>query len=184
MNKKYPFTNFKNSLGVIYIARDPRNVVTSFSKYRGITHEESADYMINGSGDGFTWTSNWANNFHSWKVFREHEKYLLIKYEDLINNRELTFLNVLKFVHKVKNVKFVLDKVKFDNVIKTTTFDNMQKLEKQNGFSEAGINVRTGEKVPFFNLGPKNDWRKSLDLAIRQKLEKAFKKEMIELSYM
>ena len=140
--------------------------------------------MIKGSGDGLTWTNTWANNFHSWKLFKEYEKYLLIKYEDLINNRELTFLNVLKFVHKVKNVKFVLDKVKFDNVIKTTTFDNMQKLEKQNGFSEAGINVRTGEKVPFFNLGPKNDWRKSLDLAIRQKLEKAFKKEMIELGYM
>ena len=183
-NKENPFTNFNNTLGVIYIVRDPRNVVTSFSKYRGLTNEEMADYMIKGSGDGLTWTNTWDNNFHSWKLFKEYEKYLLIKYEDLINKRELTFLNVLKFVHKVKNVKFVLDKVKFDNVIKTTTFDNMQKLEKQNGFSEAGINVRTGEKVTFFNLGPKNDWRKSLDLTIRQKLEKAFKKEMIELGYM
>jgi len=184
INDEYPFTNFNNSLGVIYIVRDPRNVVTSFSKYKGITHEESADYMINGSGDGLTWTNTWAKNFHSWKIFREYEKYLLIKYEDLINNRELTFLNVLKFLHKVKNVKFKLDKSKFDNVIKTTTFDNMQKLEKQNGFSEAGIDVKTGERVPFFNLGPKNDWRKYLDLSIKQKLEKAFKKEMIELSYM
>ena len=102
----------------------------------------------------------------------------------LINNRELTFLKVLKFLHKVKNVKFELDKSKFDNVIKTTTFDRLQKLEKQKGFSEAGIDVRTGERVPFFNLGPKNDWRKYLDLSIKQKLEKAFKKEMIELSYM
>ena len=184
INDEYPFTNFNNSLGVIYIVRDPRNVVTSFSKYKGITHEESADYMINGSGDGLTWTNTWAKNFHSWKIFREYEKYLLIKYEDLINNRELTFLNVLKFLHKVKNVKFKLDKSKFDNVIKTTTFDSMQKLEKQNGFSEAGIDVKTGERVPFFNLGPKNDWRKYLDLSIKQKLEKAFKKEMIELSYM
>ena len=140
--------------------------------------------MINGSGDGLTWTSTWAKNFHSWKIFGEYEKYLLIKYEDLINNRELTFLNVLKFLHKVKNVKLKLDKSKFDNVIKTTTFDSMQKLEKQNGFSEAGIDVKTGAKVPFFNLGPKNDWRKYLDLSIKQKLEKAFKKEMIELSYM
>ena len=68
-------------------------------------------------------------------------------------------------------------------MIKTTTFDSMQKLEKQKGFSEAGIDVKTGERVPFFNLGPKNDWRKYLDLSIKQKLEKAFKKEMIELSY-
>ena len=28
--KKYPFTNFENSIGVIYIVRDPRNVVLSY----------------------------------------------------------------------------------------------------------------------------------------------------------
>ena len=60
----------------------------------------------------------------------------------------------------------------------------MQKLEKEKGFSEAGINQRTGEKVPFFNLGPKNDWRQSLDPAIIQKIEKAFKNEMEELEYL
>ena len=183
-NKEYPFTDFNNSLGVIYIVRDPRNVITSFSKYRGLTNEEMADYMITGSGDGLTWTNTWARNFHSWKFFNEFKKYLLIKYEDLINNPESTFLNVLKFVYKIKKVQFTLDKVKFDNVINTTTFDKMQKLEKEKGFSEAGINERTGEKVPFFNLGPKNDWKQSLDPAIIKKIEKAFKKEMIELGYL
>ena len=46
------------------------------------------------------------------------------------------------------------------------------------------MNERTGEKVPFFNLGPKNDWRQSLDPAIIQKIENAFKKEMEELGYL
>jgi hypothetical protein len=183
-NKENPFTNFNNTLGAIYIVRDPRNVVTSFSKYRGLTIEEVADYMIKGSGDGLTWTNNWASNFHSWKIFKEHKRYLLIKYEDLINKRELTFLNILNFIHKITKSKLVLDKEKFDNVIKTTSFENMQKLEKEKGFSEAGINERTGEKVPFFNLGPKNDWRQSLDPIIIQKIEKAFKIEMEELGYL
>ena len=183
-NKENAFTDFNNTLGVIYIVRDPRNVVTSFSKYRGLTNEEMADFMITGSGDGLTWTNNWASNFHSWKLFKKHERYLLIKYEDLINKRELTFLNILNFVQKITKSKLVLDKKKFDNTIKTTSFENMQKLEKENGFSEAGINERTGEKVPFFNLGPKNDWRQSLDPAIIQKIEKAFKKEMEELGYL
>ena len=183
-NKENPFTDFNNTLGVIYIVRDPRNVVTSFSKYRGLTNEEMADFMITGSGDGLTWTNNWASNFNSWKLFKEHKRYLLIKYEDLINKRELTFLNILNFIHKITKSKLVLDKEKFDNTIKTTSFENMQKLEKENGFSEAGINERTGEKVPFFNLGPKNDWRQFLDSAIIQKIEKAFKKEMEELGYL
>ena len=183
-NKENAFTDFNNTLGVIYIVRDPRNIVTSFSKYRGLTNEETADFMIKGSGDGLTWTNNWTNNFHSWKLLKKHKRYLLIKYEDLINKRELTFLNILNFVHKITKSKLFLDKEKFDNTIKTTSFENMQKLEKEKGFSEAGINVRTGEKVPFFNLGPKNDWRKSLDPAIIQKIEKAFKKEMEELGYL
>ena len=183
-NKENAFTDFNNTLGVIYIVRDPRNVVTSFSKYRGLTNEEMADFMITGSGDGLTWTNNWASNFNSWKLFKEHKRYLLIKYEDLINKRELTFLNILNFIHKITKSKLVLDKEKFDNTIKTTSFENMQKLEKENGFSEAGINERTGEKVSFFNLGPKNDWRQFLDPAIIQKIEKAFKKEMEELGYL
>ena len=183
-NKENAFTDLNNTLGVIYIVRDPRNVVTSFSKYRGLTNEEIADFMIEGSGDGLTWTNNWAINFRSWKLFKEHERYLLIKYEDLINKRELTFLNILNFIHKITKSKFVLDKVKFDNAMKTTSFENMQKLEREKGFSEAGINERTREKVPFFNLGPKNDWRQSLDPAIIKKIEKAFKKEMEELGYL
>ena len=143
-----------------------------------------ADFMIKGSGDGLTWTNNWATNFHSWKLFKEYERYLLIRYEDLINKRESTFLNVLNFIHKITKSKLVLDKEKLDNTVKTTSFENMQKLEKEKGFSEAGINQKTGEKVPFFNLGPKNNWKQSLDPTIIKKIEKAFKKEMQELGYM
>jgi len=183
-DKDNGFTDSNNTLGVIYIVRDPRNVVTSFSKFRGFSNEEMADFMIKGSGDGLTWTNNWATNFHSWKLFKEYERYLLIRYEDLINKRESTFLNVLNFIHKITKSKLVLDKEKLDNTVKTTSFENMQKLEKEKGFSEAGINQKTGEKVPFFNLGPKNNWRQSLDPTIIKKIEKAFKKEMQELGYM
>ena len=183
-NQQFSFTDFNNSLGVIYIVRDPRNIVNSLSKFKNTTIEQTADFMIKSSGDGFTWTNTWSNNFHSWKTFKEHGKYMLIKYEDLITNRELIFLNVLKFIYKLNNSKFTIDKNKFDNVIKTTTFENMQKLEKQTGFGEGTINEKTGKKIPFFNLGPKNDWKKILDNKIRYKIEKAFKKEMEELGYL
>ena len=140
--------------------------------------------MINSSGDGLTWTNTWSNNFHSWKPFKDYGRYMLIKYEDLINNRELTFLNILKFIHKLNNSKFMLDQDKFDNVIKTTSFENMQKLEKKLGFGEGNIDEKTGKRIPFFNLGIKNDWKKLLDSKIRNRIERAFKKEMEELGYL
>ena len=37
--------------------------------------------------------------------------------------------------------------------------------------------------IPFFNLGPDNDWKKKLDEELKKKLNNAFKKSLIELNY-
>ena len=193
---KYPFTNLNNSLGVIYIVRDPRNVVSSFSKFLNTSQEVVAEKMINklfmggdlasGNKEDRTkvWTGTWASNFQSWKSFGYKEKYMLVKYEDLIQSTENTFLQILKFIHQLNKTRFILDKSKFNNVIKTTTFENMKSLENKEGFSEASINEQTGEKIPFFNLGPKNDWKNLLNTKVKLKIETAFKNEMKELNYL
>ena len=41
-----------------------------------------------------------------------------------------------------------------------------------------------GNLIKFFFLGPKNDWRKSLDNDIQKNIEVAFKNEMIQLGYL
>ena len=193
---KYPFTDLKNSLGVIYIVRDPRNIINSFAKFWNTPQEKIAEIMINDlyMGGDFAsekiedrtkvWTGTWSSNFQSWKSFKFQERYLLVKYEDLIANPEEVFLKILEFIYQLNKKKFNLNKSKLNNVIKTTKFESMQLLEKKIGFNEAKINDQTGEKIPFFNLGPKNDWKNSLDGKIRFKIEKAFKKEMQELSYL
>ena len=60
----------------------------------------------------------------------------------------------------------------------------MKKLEEKEGFNESKIDKKTGAKIPFFNLGPKNDWKKILDPKIQKKIENTFKKEMTELNYL
>ena len=190
------FTDLKNSLGSIYIVRDPRNVVTSWAKFANVTIQKAADTLINttqfggdlnvkeGSERSMVHIGTWNGNFQSWKSFKYQDRYLLIKYEDLINNREENFLKVLKFIFKLQKTKFELNKSKFENVIETTDFAKLKKLEKEKGFSEAKTNKKTGEKIPFFNLGPKNDWKTMLEPEVRTKIEKAFEKEMLELGYL
>ena len=193
---KYPFTDLDNSLGVIYIVRDPRNIVTSFSKFSSISMEESSEFMINklsiggnlnapkGSSDRTrVFTGTWASNFQTWKSFQYQQRYLLIKYEDLINDPEKNFLKILKFIYKLKKSNFEYNKEKLKNVLNSTTFDHMNSLEKKKGFKEAKID-KDGNSISFFNLGKKNDWRLILDDKIRVKLEKAFEKEMVELGYL
>jgi len=60
----------------------------------------------------------------------------------------------------------------------------MKKLEENGGFFENKIDQKTGKKIPFFNLGEKNEWKNLLDNKVRKKIENAFKKEMIELDYL
>ena len=186
-----PFTNLENSLGVVYIVRDPRNVLISAANHNQITHEKTLEQIIDGSvmgkNDGKetrVYTGNWASNYKSWKSFESVGKYLLIKYEDLIFDKEKTFLNILDFIHKLSKKSFVLDKAKFKNVLNTTDFGNMQKMENETGFQESLVDNKTGKKAKFFYLGPKNNWKKLLDKVIQKKIEEAFKKEMTELGYL
>ena len=47
---------------------------------------------------------NWSENYISWKAFIKYNKYLLIKYEDLVSKREETFLKILKFIFRLRNI--------------------------------------------------------------------------------
>ena len=179
------FTNLNNTLGVIYIVRDPRNVILSFSNFMSMPIEESLKFMTKGKGDGLSWIENWSKNYNSWKIFKQHQKYLLIKYEDLIKNPNKIFLEILEFIHKLQNKsKIIIDEKKFKNTIESTSFDNLQKLEKEKGFQEAHKDPKTGKVSTFFNLGSKRDWTKLLDKNIVIELEKTFNEEMKELGYL
>ena len=186
-----PFTNLKYSLGAIYIVRDPRNVVLSFSNHNSQNHEKSTEDLIKGyilsdkeKEDIMVYAGSWSGNFNSWKSFQSVNKYLLIRYEDLIENKDRTFYEILKFIHNLKKVDFNLDKKKFKKILETTDFARMQKLESEKGFNESKIDKKTGKKVKFFNLGKKTKWHTSLDPVLQNKIEKAFEKEMIELNYL
>ncbi len=191
-----PFTDLDNTLGAIYIVRDPRNVVTSYAHHNSISIKESAERMVNSIHYGGNvdsehisdrtkvYLGSWSSNYNSWKSFQSPGKYLLVKYEDLVNKKEEMLIEMLTFIHKLKNINFSVDPKKIKNVIESTDFEKMKKLEKKEGFIESKVNPKTGEKIPFFNLGVKNMWKNILDDETREKIENSFKDEMRELGYL
>ena len=74
--------------------------------------------------------------------------------------------------------------IKLNKAIKTTDFDNMKAKEQKETFYEALIDDKTGKRKIFFNLGPKNDWRRYLDEKNKEKIETNFYNEMKELGYL
>jgi len=180
------FTNLDNTLGVIYIVRDPRNVVSSFAHHYNLDLKESSNRMISDSLLGessdkkvFTYMFSWKNNYNSWKIFLKEKKYLLIKYEDLIENPKEELLKMLQFIFNLSNNKSNIDLQKVDNVINSTTFEKLKNLENKFGFEEKSSKMKNN----FFNLGKQNKWQKTLDKNIEKILISEFQEEMKELNY-
>jgi len=184
------FTDFKNTLGAIYIVRDPRNVVSSFAHHYNLTIDEATETMLDNSRfmektvkNSKVFLGSWKFNYNSWKSIENKNNYMLIKYEDLIAKKKTVLLRIFKFLDLL-GLKSKLDMVKLNKVIKTTKFENMKSKEEQETFSEATIDLKTGKRRTFFNLGPENDWRKYLDKKNKDKIEDVFHLEMKELGYL
>ena len=194
----YPFTNKGNTLGTIHIVRDPRNVITSVKNhYNFITLDEALKFLFN-EQQIVTLSDeekkkykekdtkyplpqiigSWSTHFNSWK--KMNRNYLLVKYEDLVENPEETFTKIAFFIGNLIKLSFTNDQIK--TAIDLSSFEKLEKMEKDYGFTESTINKK-GEKNKFFYLGPKNDWKEILDKKTSDEISKKFEPEMQELGY-
>lgn len=182
------FTDPTNTLGAVYIVRDPRNVVTSFAHHYQLDINSAAKAMFDEKSNlprnknlPTTFISAWNLNYNSWKALGD--RVLIVKYEDLTNKKKETLIKIFAFFERL-GMKKKLDVKKLDKIVETTEFSKMQNLEKNKKFKESIFDDITGKKRPFFHLGPQNDWRKILDDKNKEKIEKNFNKEMLELGYL
>ncbi len=134
-----------------------------------------------GYGD-FQFISSWDLNYKSWKV-QKKIPVKFIKYEDLTEQTYSVVLDMIKFIYKITNNSNNINKKKLKNALNSTTFDKLQNKEKIQGFSEAVSSFTTNEKIKFFNLGPKNDWKKILNEDLKNRINQTFEKNLKELSY-
>ena len=190
------FTNNQNSIGCIYVVRDPRNVITSLKNHYQLNNEQAFSWMTNeknyiynilkfdelGYSD-FQFISSWSTNYKSWNV-QKKIPVKFIKYEDLLSSTYAVFLDIIKFISKITNNSQSINKDKIKKTLRSTTFDSLKKSEQEHGFSEAVRDREDRNKtVPFFNLGPKNDWKKILDEEFKKKIQKVFEKDLNDLNY-
>ncbi len=192
---KYNFTDDENTIGVIHVVRDPRNVLLSIKNHFSFDNQNEALEFISKEKHWIgiekrkddkirdnmipTLISSWNIHYQTWK--NKTKNYLLIKYEDLQESPGKEFKKIVNFIEKLTNNKF--DERKINKAIETTSFEYMQNLE-DNGYFSENARDHSENKVKFFNLGPKNDWKKLLNNEIIEKLNLKFNKEMKELKYL
>ena len=185
---EYTFTDEKNTLGVIYIVRDPRNIITSVLNYfHKKDYHEALEFMkenkVLGGNEAEiglpTIIGSWSNHYKSWKKFKKN--FLIIKYENLLKNPFEEFSKIINYLESITDLKFENSSVL--KAIDDCSFDNLSKQENAYGFND---NSKRNKELnrKFFNLGPRNKWQNILAKEIQQEIEKIFKIEMEELGYL
>ena len=181
------FTNKKNTAGVIYIVRDPRNVIASISNHYQLNLQESVNFLLDekrflynkndpndlSEENIITLLGSWKSHYNSWKISSNS---ILIRYEDLLTNTKLEIKKISDFIKKY--IDFEINNEKIQNILKSTSFEKLKAMEEKEGFEEA-----SSSDVKFFNLGPKNNWKNTIDKKLIYIIEKNFSKEMEEIGY-
>ena len=177
--------------GVIYIYRDPRDVCLSWARHTNLSKNKSIEFMSNSSAsinwigrkkfkeyktDIPVYLSTWENHVRSWIDIKFNCPYLFISYEDLVYEKKETIKKLIDFFEK--NYKIAISKkdMKIKNIINSTSFDNLKKMENNQGFNESVNNK-------FFAVGQKNQWKNELNKNQINKIEHKFGSLMKKLKY-
>ena len=181
----YKFTTPRNTKGAIYLVRDPRDVLVSLAHHDGYDFNQTFEHLSSSynfeyplsSGKRYkkTLMGTWADHYKSWKNFKSC-KTLIIKYEDMVLDEYNTFKKIINYLTEIDGTE--LKEEKLLKALKQTQFEELQKMEKTDGFSEKG----KGEL--FFRKGKIGGWKNDLSSDLVKKIEKVFYKEMVELGYL
>ena len=187
------FTTMDQTIGAIYIYRDPRNIITSLKNHYSMTYQSAFDFMIDDNSfiiqdsydndkSNFTYLGSWASHYKSWFSIKDF-KIMLVKYEDLQDKKFEIFFNVVKFINSLVNKDEKVNEDKLENSIKTTNFSVLKNNERNQGFVESVKSKINGQKISFFNLGFNNRWKKNLPQNFQTSMSDHFKEDLKFLKY-
>jgi len=181
----HKFTNKQNTAGIIYIVRDPRDIVISYSHHLNQTYDQVIDGMLDSKNQELaqvkkekfpsTILGKWSDHYNSWKNYGS-ENFLLIKYEDMLFDDIKIFRKILEYLNNTTGLLF--DQSKMLKAIENTSFEKLQNQEKKFGFNEHT------KSTLFFRNGKIGDWKGKLSLKQVKRIEEGFNKEMKELGYL
>ena len=84
-----------NTAGVIYVVRDPRNVVSSYSNHYQKSLKDSLNDLKSNSEIRQSTkdqlpvlVGSWSFHYNSWKQLNKSNRYMLVKYEELLKDNE------------------------------------------------------------------------------------------------
>lgn len=168
---------------VIYIARDPRDVVVSEYHYQRKTRQIDDTYRIEEYVDRFIAGTtcpedgSWGQNVASWIVTRDGDPtFLLIRYETLVSQTIAELARIAEFLG------ISVTPQRLQEVAELSSANEMRKLEATQ--SKASSLMKRGRKdVPFVRAARAGGWKSELPDFLAEKIESAWGPLMSYLGY-
>jgi hypothetical protein len=167
---------------VIYIVRDPRDVV--LSEYRFVLKrrvipdfypiEQFVARFIKGEVNNYC---SWRESVGTWMAARNgSERFLLLRYEDMVSDTVAELGKVASFL----KIKATPDRL--ERAVERSSSDRMRAMEQSQ--SEAWVVTRGGrEDVPFVGAAKSGQWKTALPPSCVKLIEDAWGPIMQELGY-
>jgi len=167
---------------VIYIVRDPRDVVLSEYRYSlkvrmipdGYPMESFVSRFIKGEVNEY---SSWKESVGTWLAARgDRDSFLLLRYEDMVEHTTRELAKIARFLNIDASPE------RLSQAAERSSADNMRALEKKEGDSWI---VTKGKRkdIPFVGKAKAGVWRSSLTKAGVWQIENAWGPLMTTLGY-
>lgn len=176
-----PFNpQYKN---VIYIVRDPRDVVVSAYNFVLKATIVDENYPITTFVNEFvrgarSAVGSWGENVASWLATRGNApRFLLLRYEDMLSETSCELAKIASFLGMTVSAERLAE------AVSRSSADNMRKLEKMHGDKWAQNKHMKRKDIPFVRSAKAGGWQAVLPKTAVAEIESVWGPLMTKLGY-
>ena len=169
VDENQPLFPSEISKGVVYLIRNPLDVLVSFAYHSAkpvdkmIKSFNNPDYAFCQRDDMLMnqlrqLLGSWSDHVGSWTE-QDFIPIHVLRYEDMINETEKSFKKAIRFIGIEKTDKEIRE------AIQKSDFNVLSKQEKESGFKEKMIKSKS-----FFRKGEIGDWKNHLDEKMKNEI--------------
>lgn len=169
---------------VLYITRDPRDVLVSYyhfaRKYRHIADDYPLEQYVHGLVTGTlhsTAWGTWAENVGTWMAARDgRSMFLMLRYEDLMADTPAELLKIARF--------FAVEAspAQLRRAIENSSADRLRELEKKEGGEWVATKNKRSD-IPMIGTAQTGKWKSVLPESAVEEIESSWGNLMAQLGY-
>uniref|UniRef100_A0A8C6V418 Sulfotransferase n=1 Tax=Neogobius melanostomus TaxID=47308 RepID=A0A8C6V418_9GOBI len=160
---------------VIYVARNPKDVLVSFYHFHKMVHmletpqsfEQFLDRFLRGDVMG----GSWFEHIKAWFSHKDDVNMLFLTYEEMIQDLQAVVRRIAEFLGAD------LTQDQLSSVVEHSTFRNMRRIPRAN-YKHVPSDLINHEEGNFMRKGTIGDWKNHFTVAQNQRFDEVFQQEM------